>query len=99
MSAAPPLVAASSRLRKPPGRPRTRPAPSDPPPTLTPRLLDLRRSARYLDLSTRMVESLIAAGILRRVRVPLPHHGEVRKILLDRDDLDTLVETWKEPLR
>jgi hypothetical protein len=30
------------------------------------------------------------------VRIPLPHDGEVRKLLFDRVDLDRLIEAWKE---
>jgi hypothetical protein len=44
------------------------------------------------------LRDLIANGTLRRVRIPLPGHGEMRKILLDRDDLDRVIEeVWKEP--
>jgi hypothetical protein len=37
--------------------------------------------------------------MLRRVRVPLPGHGELRKLLFDRLELDDLVDRWKEPRR
>jgi len=60
-----------------------------------PRLLDLDAGAAYLALSPWTVRDLIAAGILARVRIPLPNGGELRKVLLDREDLDRLVAAWK----
>jgi hypothetical protein len=42
------------------------------------------------------VRDLEAAGTLRRVRVPLPHQGELRKLLFDRVDLDRLIDAWKD---
>ncbi len=65
-------------------------------PAIAPRLLDLQRTAAYLGVSPWTVRDLEAGGILRRVRVPLPGNGELRKLLFDRADLDRLVETWKE---
>src|SRR6185295_16666101 len=46
-----------------------------------PRLLDLHVSAGYLGLSEWTVRTLEQQGILKRVRVPLPNHGELRKLL------------------
>jgi hypothetical protein len=60
-----------------------------------PRLLDLHVSAGYLGLSEWTVRTLEQQGILKRVRIPLPNHGEVRKLLFDRADLDQLIATWK----
>lgn len=65
-------------------------------PAVAPRLLDLQGTAAYLGVSPWTVRDLEAGGILRRVRVPLPGNGELRKLLFDRADLDRLVETWKE---
>lgn len=42
------------------------------------------------------MRDLDAAGVLRRVRVPLPNGGELRKLLFDRTDLDRLIEAWKD---
>lgn len=61
-----------------------------------PRLLDLQRTAAYLGVSSWTVRDLEASGILRRVRVPLPNNGELRKLLFDREDLDRLITMWKE---
>jgi excisionase family DNA binding protein len=61
-----------------------------------PRLLDLEAAAAYLGgVSPWTIRDLIANGTLKRVRVPLPNGGELRRVLLDREDLDELVRTWK----
>ena len=61
-----------------------------------PRLLELRATAAYLGVSEWTVRDLDAAGVLHRVRIPLPRGGELRKLLFDRTDLDRLIEAWKE---
>ena len=61
-----------------------------------PRLLDLGATGAYLGVSGWTVRDLEAAGILRRVRVPLPNGGELRKLLFDKNDLDALIESWKD---
>lgn len=63
---------------------------------VAPRLLDLHGAAAYLGLSKYTVRELEQQGILARVRIPLPDAGEVRKLLFDKQDLDLLVESWKE---
>jgi len=62
---------------------------------VAPRLLDLGGAASYLAVSDWTVRDLEAAGVLHRVRIPLPKGGELRKVLFDRLDLDRLVEAWK----
>jgi hypothetical protein len=57
-------------------------------------LLDLPTTASYLGLSPWTVRDLEAAGVLARVRVPMPR-GELRKLLFDRADLDDLITRWK----
>jgi hypothetical protein len=90
--------------RRPVGRPRkpVLPASEKPEPVrcltvaaVPPRLLDLEATAAYLGVSPWTVRDLEAAGILHRVRVPLPN-GELRKLLFDREDLDHLVMLWKD---
>jgi hypothetical protein len=61
------------------------------------RLLDLHGAATYLTVSPWTVRDLEAAGVLRRVRVPLPGGGELRKVLFDREDLDRLITRCKDP--
>jgi hypothetical protein len=63
---------------------------------LAPRLLDLDATAAYLGCSPWTVRDLEAAGVLARVRVPLPNGGELRKVLFDREDLDRHIAVWKE---
>ncbi len=62
---------------------------------LLPRLLDLHMSAGYLGLSEWTVRTLEQQGVLKRVRIPLQAHGEVRKLLFDKQDLDRLIDSWK----
>jgi hypothetical protein len=62
------------------------------------RLLGLETTAAYLGVSPWTVRDLEAAGVLSRVRVPLPHGGELRKLLFDRAELDRLIEAWKDPV-
>lgn len=106
-----PLATASNRLRDAggrfpgrPGRPR-KPRPDPQPstvlvtPTLAPvlpRLLDVPGSAGYLACSPWTIRDLEAAGVLKRVRIPLPNGGELRRVLFDRQDLDALIRTWKD---
>jgi len=59
------------------------------------RLLALREAAVYVGLSTWTVRTLEANGTLRRVRVPLPDGGELRKLLFDVNDLDRAIAAWK----
>ena len=61
-----------------------------------PRLLNLVGAATYLAVSPWTIRELESAGILPRVRVPLPNNGELRKLLFDRRDLDKAIEAWKE---
>jgi hypothetical protein len=62
---------------------------------IRPRLLDLETTAAYLGVSPWTVREMEAGGQLRRIRIPLPHHGELRKLLFDKTDLDKLIEAWK----
>jgi len=64
--------------------------------TVEPRLLDLEAVAAYLGVSPWTVRDLEFAGVLRRVRIPLPDGRELRKLLFDREDLDRLIEAWKD---
>jgi hypothetical protein len=63
--------------------------------SMPPRLLDLDATAAYLGVSPWTVRDLEAAGVLHRLRVPLPN-GELRKLLFDREDLDRLIAGWKD---
>lgn len=91
-----PLAAAAERNRGKPGRPRKATPPDVEMPTFPPRLLDIVGAAHYLSVSEWTIRDLVGNGTLPRVRVPLPNNGELRRVLLDRSDLDRLVEVWKE---
>lgn len=88
-----PLADAAQRLRGRPGRPRKATEAASPIPS---RLLDLAATAVYLNVSGWTVRDLEAAGVLRRVRIPLPRGGELRRLLFDRQDLDELIAAWKD---
>jgi excisionase family DNA binding protein len=64
--------------------------------TCLPRLLDVDAAASYLGVSSWTIRDLDAAGVLPRVRVPLPNGGELRRLLFDRADLDRLIDVWKD---
>jgi excisionase family DNA binding protein len=53
------------------------------------RLLSVAEAGRYLSVHPRTVRRLVDDGTLRRVRAP------VRRFLVDRGDLDQIVERWK----
>jgi hypothetical protein len=61
-----------------------------------PRLLNLEDTAAYLSVSQWTVRELEWAGVLSRVRVPLPGGKELRKLLFDKVDLDRLIGIWKD---
>jgi hypothetical protein len=61
------------------------------------RLLDPESAARYLGVSYWTIRDLEAAGVLARVRLPLPGGRELRKLLYDREDLDRLITRSKDP--
>jgi len=64
--------------------------------TMPCRLLDLESAAAYLGVSPWTVRDLEAAGVLKRVGVPLSDGRDLRKLLFDKADLDKLIEAWKE---
>ncbi|HSF31073.1 MAG TPA: hypothetical protein VLK82_11470 [Candidatus Tectomicrobia bacterium] len=53
-------------------------------------------AAAYLGMSPWTIRDLEAAGVLPRVRVPLPDGRELRKLLFDKADLDRLIDAWKD---
>lgn len=66
------------------------------PAQVAPRLLDVPAAGVYLGgLKPRTVWGLIAKGTLRRVHIPLPNGGELRRVLVDRQELDALIERGK----
>jgi hypothetical protein len=68
-------------------------------PALPPRLLDLHAAGRYLGLSYWTTRDLVFAGVLPTVKLPCPRAGDgrvIRRVLIDRRDLDTLIEQYRE---
>jgi hypothetical protein len=64
-------------------------------------LLTVDQAAAYLGLGPDTVYELVTRGVLRRVRIPAPPTAkrgghELRKILLDRQDLDAQIDAWRE---
>jgi excisionase family DNA binding protein len=70
-----------------------------------PRLLSLEEAARYLGVSPWTARELVNAGSIPVTPIPRPQtarmhrrqpvHDSLRRLLIDRCDLDRLVETWK----
>ncbi len=60
------------------------------------RLLSLEQAAHYLGVSSWTVRELEWSGVLSRVRIPLGNGKELRKLLFDREDLDRLIDRWKD---
>ena len=108
-----PLALAARRLRRPAGRPRRvtagptiggdiQRAPleaassaaggTDFAATLLPRGLPLALAAAYSGVPIRRLWAYIAGGRLRPIRPP-----GCRRVLIDRHDLDGLLDEWKQP--
>jgi hypothetical protein len=74
-----------------------------------PRLLDIHLAAQYLSLSKQAIYDYVAAGILTPVSMPgcllrsrtggqviaRPEQRRMAKILLDKNDLDRLIDAKK----
>jgi excisionase family DNA binding protein len=54
------------------------------------RLLGLDAAASYLNINLQTVRRLMERGVLQPVRIPT-----LRRVLFDRQDLDTLIEAGK----
>ena len=64
-----------------------------------PRVLDLRTGARYLGISYWSLRELVLNGHVPAVRLPCPRttNGRImRRLLVDRRDLDALIERSRE---
>ncbi len=68
--------------------------PDDPP-----RVLDLRAGAKYLGISYWSLRDLVINGHVPAVRLPCPRttNGRImRRVLVDRRDLDALIDRSRE---
>ena len=64
-----------------------------------PRLLDLKAAGAYLGVSYWTARTLVDAGALPTVKLPMCPRSDgrvLRRILIDRNDLDRLIEASKE---
>ena len=64
-----------------------------------PRVLDLRAGAKYLGISYWSLRDLVLGGHVPAVRLPCPRVGNgriMRRLLVDRRDLDDLIERSRE---
>jgi hypothetical protein len=62
---------------------------------LQPRILGLKGAAAYLGVSTWTIRAYLADGRLHRVHLPGRDGGALDRLLLDRQELDQLVENGK----
>ena len=89
------MLGASVLISGAPGRQRQpRPEPAR-------RLVDLEAAGAYLSISRNSVRNLVFNGVLPAVRLPCPRAGdgrEIRRLLIDRRDLDVLIDRSKESL-
>jgi hypothetical protein len=63
------------------------------------RLLDLKSAGAYLGVSYWTMRDLVFGGIIPSVKIPCTRAGDgraIRRILVDRCDLDTFIENNKE---
>ena len=72
------------------------------PPAVLPRLLNLRAAAQYLGCSYWSVRDWVLAGLIPTVVLPplRPREGgcpktTLRRVLIDRDDLDRFIDARK----
>jgi len=64
-----------------------------------PRVLNLRAGAKYLGISYWSLRDLVLAGHVPAVRLPCPRARDgrmMRRLLVDRRDLDALIERSRE---
>lgn len=65
------------------------------------RLLDLKEAAEYLGLSYATLRNYVDYGILHPVYLPCPRNPKkrIKRILLDKEELDAMIEQSKETAR
>jgi excisionase family DNA binding protein len=63
------------------------------------RLMDLHQAAAYLGISYWTMRDLVQAGIIPTVKIPPTRAGDgrpIRRILIDKSDLDAFINGNKE---
>jgi hypothetical protein len=64
-------------------------------PAFPPRVLRIGEAAHHAGVSTWSVRVWLEAGLLRRVRYPDGNGGELRNLLIDREELNAFIERWR----
>lgn len=59
-----------------------------------PRLLTLKQAAEYAGMSVWTIRDMIGSGL-----IPVVRFGNIRRLFIDRDDLDELIEKSKERMK
>ena len=64
---------------------------------MTRRLVDDDEGAAYIGVSKTHFRNLVGSGVIKRVQVPSADGDgrAIRRLLVDRNDLDELIERWK----
>ena len=65
----------------------------------SPQLIDTKTAAALLGISVWTVRRLIDSGALPTVKIPATQGRDVRRILIDRTDIERVVQTWKQQER
>ena len=65
---------------------------------IAPRLFDVDQAGDYIGMAPRTIRAYIAEGVIPVVKPPavVRKHERSSRVLIDRDDLDALVATWKQ---
>ena len=67
-----------------------------PAPILGPRLVSIQGAAEYLGVSYWAIRGMLDNGSLKRVRLPGGKAGDVRRVLVDIEDLKRMVDAMKD---
>jgi hypothetical protein len=62
-----------------------------------PRLLSLEAAAIYLSVSTDTLQHWMTTGLIHAIRPTLPSGRRFGRVLVDRVELDDLIERSREP--
>jgi excisionase family DNA binding protein len=85
------MVQRRQKIQQPAGA-SVRPGRQDKPSS---RLLGVHEAARYLSVSHWAVRDVVRDGTLKAVRLPPGSGRDLRRLLLDRRDLDAVIERSK----
>jgi hypothetical protein len=66
-----------------------------PAPAAARRLVDDRVGSNYLSVSRSQFRALVSSGVIRRVVIPAADGRPLRRLLVDIEDLNRLIASWK----